>query len=75
MRIIFTGLWLLRIPLILAVIYILQTSAVGIWWSMTISIIIMYVCCEQIQRQCLDKGVCGQDGHMLFEACSGEERQ
>jgi multidrug resistance protein, MATE family len=41
MRIIFTGMWLLRIPFILAVIYILGTSALGIWWSMTVSIVIM----------------------------------
>jgi multidrug resistance protein, MATE family len=41
MRIIFTGMWLLRIPFILGAIYILQTSALGIWWSMTVSIVIM----------------------------------
>lgn len=41
MRIIFTGMWLLRIPLILVVIHVLRTSAAGVWWAMTISMIFM----------------------------------
>lgn len=41
MRIIFTGMWLIRIPMILTAIYVLQTSAVGVWTAMTISMIIM----------------------------------
>lgn len=43
MRIIFTGMWLIRIPLILSAIYWLQTNATGIWWAMTASMIIMCV--------------------------------
>lgn len=41
MRIIFTGMWLLRIPLILVVIHVLRTSASGVWWAMTISMVFM----------------------------------
>ncbi len=41
MRIIFTGMWLIRIPMILAAIYALQTTATGVWTAMTISMIIM----------------------------------
>ena len=41
MKIIFTGMWLVRIPAILAAIYIFGTGAVGIWWTMTLSIIVM----------------------------------
>ena len=41
MRIIFTGMWIIRIPLILFVIHVLQTDAQGVWWTMTVSIIMM----------------------------------
>ena len=41
MRIIFTGMWLIRIPMILTAIFVLQTSALGVWTAMTISMIIM----------------------------------
>jgi MATE family multidrug resistance protein len=41
MRIIFTGMWLIRIPLILAVIHILRAGALGVWCCMTVSIVIM----------------------------------
>ena len=62
MRIIFTGMWLLRIPLILAVIYILRTSALGIWWSMTISIVIMCgMLANRFRGNAWIKVVCGQD--------------
>ncbi len=41
MRIIFTGMWLVRIPLMLSMIYLFNSSASGIWWSMTASMILM----------------------------------
>lgn len=41
MRIIFSGMWLLRIPLILVAIYGFGSGATGIWWVMAASIIIM----------------------------------
>ncbi len=41
MRIIFTGMWLIRIPLILVVIHVFRASAMEIWWCMTFSIVIM----------------------------------
>ena len=71
MRIIFTGMWLLRIPLILAVIYILRTSALGIWWSMTISIIIM---CGMLANRFrgnawIKASVDKTSNTMLWEAC------
>ncbi len=71
MRIIFMGMWLFRIPLILAVIYVLQTSATGVWWSMAISMAIM---CGLLAnrfrgnawiRASMDK----ESNTMLWEAC------
>ncbi len=41
MRIIFTGMWLIRIPMILAVLHFFESNASGIWWSMTFSMILM----------------------------------
>jgi Na+-driven multidrug efflux pump len=41
MRIIFTGMWLIRIPLMLAVIHLFHGTAISIWWCMTASIICM----------------------------------
>jgi putative MATE family efflux protein len=41
MKIIFTGMWLIRIPAILIIIYALRAGALGVWWTMTASIIIM----------------------------------
>jgi multidrug resistance protein, MATE family len=41
MRIIFTGMWLFRIPLILFVIHVLKAEAYGVWCAMTFSMIIM----------------------------------
>jgi multidrug resistance protein, MATE family len=73
MRIIMTGMWLLRIPLILAAIHVLHTDAAGVWWSMAGSIIIM--CGLLIRRfrgeawtkASLDKG----GKKLLWEACLG----
>jgi len=41
MRIIFTGMWLIRIPLMLAVIHLFHGTATSIWWCMTGSMILM----------------------------------
>jgi putative MATE family efflux protein len=41
MKIVFAGMWLIRIPLILLAMYGLHTGATGVWWAMTISIVIM----------------------------------
>lgn len=41
MRIIMGSMWLLRIPLILTSIYLLDLGPVGVWWAMAISMIIM----------------------------------
>lgn len=41
MRIIFTGMWIVRIPLILVVMHVFRAGAMGIWWCMTFSTIIM----------------------------------
>ncbi len=41
MKIIFTGMWLLRIPFILVIIYAIRAGATGVWWAMTISIALM----------------------------------
>ncbi len=71
MRIIFTGMWFLRIPLILFVIYYINSGAEGIWWAMAFSIIIM---CglfvkrfwgEEWTRASVDR----KKKTMLWEAC------
>ena len=71
MKIIFTGMWILRIPLILAVIHVLHAGALGIWWSMTISMMLM---CSMLAyrfrgdswiRASIDK----ETKTMLWEAC------
>ena len=71
MRIIFTGMWLIRIPLILSVIYLLRSSASGIWWSMTASMIIM--CGLLILRFKSEKwmkaSVDKQTNAMLWQGC------
>lgn len=41
MRIIFTGMWLIRIPLMLTVIHVFRGTATSIWWCMVASIICM----------------------------------
>lgn len=41
MRIVFTGMWLVRIPAILAVIYLFHMGAWGVWWTMCLSIAVM----------------------------------
>lgn len=41
MRIVFIGMWLVRIPAILVAIYVLHTGSIGVWWTMTLSIIAM----------------------------------
>jgi len=71
MRIVFTGMWFVRIPLILGAMFVLRTDAAGIWWAMTISIVIM--CALFIQRfrgnawtrASVDK----ENKQMLWEAC------
>ncbi len=73
MRIIFTGMWGFRIPLILLVIYVLAWGAVGIWCAMAVSIILM--CGLLVARfrgnawvaSSVDKG----KKTMLWEACIG----
>ncbi len=71
MRIIFTGMWLVRIPLILTGIHILQAGAVGIWVAMTISMIIM--CGLLILRFRGDKWIRAsfdrKTKSMLWQAC------
>lgn len=41
MRIIFTGMWLIRIPFILFAIYVLETGPTGVWICMALSVVIM----------------------------------
>ena len=73
MKIVFTGMWLLRIPLILVVIHVIRAGATGVWWCMTISIVLM--CALLINRfrgdawtkASLDK----TSKTMLWEACLG----
>jgi MATE family multidrug resistance protein len=41
MKIIVTGMWLLRIPFILATIYVFGVGPAGVWWAMTCSMVFM----------------------------------
>jgi Na+-driven multidrug efflux pump len=76
MRIIFIGMWLLRIPFILAVIHLLRAGATGVWWAMTISIIIM--CGMLIMRfrgeAWTKASVDKKNKTLLWEACLGGAR-
>jgi putative MATE family efflux protein len=76
MKIIFTGMWIFRIPLILAVIHIFHAGALGIWWSMTISMVLM--CSLLVHRFYGDKWIAAsrdkQTNTMLWEACISDEK-
>jgi MATE family multidrug resistance protein len=74
MRIVFTGMWLLRIPTILFVIHILRMDAEGIWWTMTGSIICM--CLLFIVRfrgkKWMYASVNKATNSMMWESCLGK---
>ncbi len=71
MRIVFTGMWLFRIPFILVIIHVFRTSATGVWWAMTLSMILM--CSLLINRFRGDSWVKAsidkENSTMLWEAC------
>lgn len=71
MRIVFTGMWLVRIPAILAVIYVLRLGAWGVWWTMCLSIAVM--CALFVRRFRGDAWVTAsvdkENKAMLWEAC------
>ncbi len=74
MRIIFTGMWMIRIPMILVAIYVIRASAIGVWSSMTISMIIM--ACMLIYRFSGEKWVRAsmdkKTNSLLWQACLGK---
>ncbi len=76
MRLIVFGMWVVRIPLILSVIYLLKTPPVGIWWAMTLSVIIM---CALLASR-FKSGVWVEaskdkkNNSMLWEACAEKWR-
>jgi multidrug resistance protein, MATE family len=82
MKIIFTGMWIFRIPLMLAVIHILHAGALGIWWSMTISMMLMCTLLALRFRgdSWIKASIDKETKTMLWEAClansqfSGAER-
>lgn len=71
MRNVFLGMWLIRIPMILSVMYVFTWGSVGIWWAMTASMIAL--CGLMIYRfstgvwttASVDK----QSNTLLWEAC------
>jgi len=73
MRIIFIGMWLLRIPFVLGVIHILRAGATGVWWAMTASIIIMCgLLTMRFRGESWTKAsVDEKNKTMLWEACLG----
>lgn len=74
MRIVFTGMWLVRIPVIVTVIYAFHFGAWAVWWSMCLSIAVM--CALFVRRfrgdawttASMDK----ENNTMLWEACAGD---
>ncbi|MBI5571450.1 MAG: MATE family efflux transporter [Desulfomonile tiedjei] len=76
MRIIFTGMWGVRIPLILFVTYVLGAHAAGVWWCLTTSLILM--CGLLVLRFRGDywttASIDTQSNKLLWEACLGRAR-
>ncbi len=76
MRIIFTGMWLFRIPLILAVIHVFKTQALGVWCAMTVSMVLM---CGLLMHRFhggawMKASIDKKNNSMLWEACAGKKR-
>jgi multidrug resistance protein, MATE family len=74
MRIIFTGMWLFRIPLILLAIYVVRAGAVGVWTAMTVSMILM---CGLLTHRFwggvwMKASVDKKNKSLLWQACLGE---
>lgn len=71
MRIVFTGMWLLRIPFILAVIYAIRSGASGVWWAMTLSMSLM--CALLVLRfrgdAWIEASIDKKTKTMLWESC------
>jgi len=74
MRIIFTGMWLIRIPLILLAIHVVREGAIGVWISMTVSMIFM--CGLLIHRfrggAWMKASVDRKNKTLLWESCIGD---
>lgn len=73
MRIIFIGMWLLRIPFILAMIHLFHAGATGVWCAMTLSIIIMCgLLIKRFRGEAWTKASIDEKNKtMLWEACLG----
>jgi multidrug resistance protein, MATE family len=74
MRIIFTGMWLFRIPLILVVIYALRLGALAVWCCLTISIVLMcgLLAVRFFGNRWITASVDKKSNTMLWEACTGD---
>lgn len=73
MVIIFTGMWVFRLPLILAVIYVLAWGSTGIWCAMTLSTMLMCSLLAARFRGAAWISASREKGKaaMLWEACLG----
>jgi putative MATE family efflux protein len=71
MRIIFIGMWLVRIPTILVVIYAAGLGATAVWWSMTFSIAVLCALLANRFRgnKWIAASVDKETKTMLWEAC------
>jgi putative MATE family efflux protein len=76
MKIIFVGMWLIRLPLIIAAIYLLKTGAVGVWCAMTLSIAFMCALFGHRFRGTAwtTASIDDTDKTMLWEACIWRSR-
>lgn len=75
MRIIFAGMWVFRIPLMLAMIHVFKCGPVGIWWSMTVSMALMCALLANRFRQgyWVNASVDKVSKALLWEGCLGEK--
>jgi putative MATE family efflux protein len=79
MKIIFSGMWLIRLPLIVFAIFVLDAGPSGVWWSMTLSIVAMCaIFMRRFQGDRWPLAAADSAGKaMLWEACipQGRSRQ
>jgi multidrug resistance protein, MATE family len=77
MRIIFTGMWLIRIPLILVSLYGFGFGSLGVWWCLTISIVLMcgLLAVRFFGNAWVTASIDKKNKSMLWEACAGQQRK
>jgi putative MATE family efflux protein len=72
MKLILVGMWMVRIPSILIIIFVLELPPVAIWWAMTFSVIIMCaLLAARFRSEVWTEASKEKDSNsMLWEACA-----